>query len=314
MKMNFIPGNIWQDTDGKPIQAHGGGLLYDRGTYYWYGENKDAPNIAGKDRVDVCGVSCYSSQDLLNWKDAGLVLPAVPDDPTHDLYPARVAERPKVIWCPATGQYVLWLHVDSADYQDARTGVAVSASPTGPFEYVGSFRPNGYESRDMTVFSDTDGAAYLFYSSDNNKTLRIARLSDDYLSVTADAATAFEGQSREAPAVFVHNGTYYMLSSGCSGWLPNQAEWASAPFPLGPWTTGGNPCAGEGAETTFGAQSTFVLPVAGKEKTFIALFDRWSPYNLQDSRYVWLPIEWDGPHPIIRWRDEWDGAVLEELD
>jgi hypothetical protein len=36
----------------------------------------------------------------------------------------------------------MWLHVDSTDYQAARSGVAVSDTPTGPFEYLGSFRPN----------------------------------------------------------------------------------------------------------------------------------------------------------------------------
>ena len=301
---------MWPDTDGRPIQAHGGGILFHDGTYFWYGENKDAPNTIHDghclDRVDVRGVSCYSSRDLENWTHEGIVLPAVPDDPTHDLHPSKVAERPKVVRCPSTGRFVLWLHVDTADYAYARTGVAVSDSPTGPFNYLGSFQPGGYDSRDMTVFADTDGAAYLFYSSDWNKTLRIARLSDDYRSVTAEAATAFEGQSREAPAVFVRGGTYYLLSSGCTGWHPNPAEWASAPSPLGPWTTGGSPCVGAGEDTTFGAQSTFVLPVSGRPDTFIALFDRWNPRHLQDSRYVWLPIEWDGNRPVIAWRDRWD--------
>lgn len=34
----IIPGEVWKDTDGNPINAHGGGLLYHDGTYYWYGE------------------------------------------------------------------------------------------------------------------------------------------------------------------------------------------------------------------------------------------------------------------------------------
>lgn len=37
---SFIPGEVWKDTDGNPINAHGGGLLYHEGTYYWYGEYK----------------------------------------------------------------------------------------------------------------------------------------------------------------------------------------------------------------------------------------------------------------------------------
>ncbi|HXL55684.1 MAG TPA: hypothetical protein VN958_05470, partial [Chitinophagaceae bacterium] len=36
----FLPGEIWYDEDGKPINAHGGGILYDKGTYYWFGEIK----------------------------------------------------------------------------------------------------------------------------------------------------------------------------------------------------------------------------------------------------------------------------------
>lgn len=39
----YYPGRIWLDTEGNPIQAHGGGILYDDKTkmYYWYGEYKD---------------------------------------------------------------------------------------------------------------------------------------------------------------------------------------------------------------------------------------------------------------------------------
>ena len=41
----YYPGRIWLDTEGNPIQAHGGGMLYDErsSTYYWYGEYKDGP-------------------------------------------------------------------------------------------------------------------------------------------------------------------------------------------------------------------------------------------------------------------------------
>lgn len=36
----IVSGEIWNDTDGNPINAHGGGILYHEGTYYWYGEYK----------------------------------------------------------------------------------------------------------------------------------------------------------------------------------------------------------------------------------------------------------------------------------
>ena len=106
MRSHFTPGEIWLDADGKPIQAHGGGVIHVDGVYYWFGENKDTPNNPGKTRVDVIGMSCYSSRDLLNWKNEGVVLPAVPGDPGHDLHPGNVAERPKVIFNRRTGKYV----------------------------------------------------------------------------------------------------------------------------------------------------------------------------------------------------------------
>ena len=85
---SFIPGQVWKDTDGNPINAHGGGLLYHNGTYYWYGEYKKGKTILPDwatwecYRTDVTGVGCYSSKDLLNWKFEGIVLPAVKDDNT----------------------------------------------------------------------------------------------------------------------------------------------------------------------------------------------------------------------------------------
>lgn len=117
-------------------------------------------------RTDVTGVSCYSSKDLLNWKFEGIVLPAVKDDEKHDLHPSKVLERPKVIYNEKTKKFVMWAHVESADYSKACAGVAVSDSPTGTFTYVGSFRPNGAMSRDQTVFVDDNGKAYQFYSSE----------------------------------------------------------------------------------------------------------------------------------------------------
>ena len=53
-------GTIWQDTQGRDIQAHGGCILQYGDTYYWYGEHKGAPNCPGKNRVDVIGVACYA--------------------------------------------------------------------------------------------------------------------------------------------------------------------------------------------------------------------------------------------------------------
>ncbi|TLX75584.1 glycosyl hydrolase family 43 [Labilibacter sediminis] len=338
------PGEVWLDVDGNPINAHGGGLLYHQGMYYWYGEIKEGETYLpdcnkswGGTRVDVTGVSCYSSKDLVNWKNEGIVLTSVKDDPSHDLYKDNVLERPKVVYNAKTKKFVLWVHVDSMDYQKASCGVAVSDNPTGPFVYQQSIRPNanilplnvehqdsiggafardfekGQMARDMTVFVDDDNKAYLFYSSEENKTHQIAELSDDYLSLTGKYKRVFEGRSMEAPAVFKRNGKYYFMASGCTAWEPNPARSAVAESIWGPWKELGNPCVGEGAEKTFISQSTYILPIQGKKDAYIFMADRWNKDDLPDSRYIWLPLRIDEEEKLVlQWHDEWDLAIFDK--
>jgi Glycosyl hydrolases family 43 len=336
----FAPGDLWLDTDGHPINAHGGGILFHDGVYYWYGEYKtgktflpDCNKSWGGTRVDVIGVSCYSSTNLYDWKNEGIVLSAVADDPHSDLYTDNVLERPKVIYNQATKQFVMWMHIDTMDYSAARSGVAVSDKPTGPFKYLGSFRPNagvwpenltsadqepgdtnslvqdfkdGQMARDQTVFVDDDGKAYLFYSSEENPTMHVTLLSDDYLRPAGKYDRIFIGRSMEAPTVFKRDGKYYLIASGCTAWAPNAARLTVADNILGPWTELGNPCTGPDADKTFHSQSTFVLPVQGQTNSFIFMADRWNQWDLPDSRYVWLPVEFseDGK-PVLHWYNRW---------
>jgi beta-galactosidase len=308
---SFKPGQLWKDTDGKVINAHGGGILYHNGTYYWYGELKVGRTTLVERqswecyRVEAMGVSCYSSKNLTDWKFEGNVLPSVADDTSNDLHTTKVIERPKVIYNEATRKFVMWLHIESADYSKARAGVAVADSPAGPFRYLESFRPNGAMSRDQSVFKDTDGKAYQFFSSENNATMHVSLLTDDYLRPSGNEKRIFAGLSREAPAVFKHENKYYIITSACTGWDSNAAMVAVADSIMGDWTVIGNPCMGEGSELTFTAQSTFVIPVEGKAGTYIFMADRWNKTDLPDSRYVWLPLTFEDGKPVIRWKDEW---------
>ena len=334
----FAPGEIWRDTDGQPINAHGGGMLFHNGAYYWYGELKEGRTYVtaanqswGGTRVVAGGVQCYSSTNLYDWNNEGTVLPSVAEDPGHDLHCDKVMERPKVIYNAKTKKFVLWLHVDSADYKAARSGVAVSESATGPFKYLGSFRPNagvwpenvtakdkrghrplardfkvGQMARDMTLFVDDDGKAYQFYSSEENATMHVSLLTDDYLKPAGKYARIFIDRFMEAPAVFKRNGKYYFFASGCTGWEPNAARSAVADNIFGPWTELNNPCRGAEADKTFYCQSTYVQPIQGRNDKYIAMFDRWKQWNLSDSRYVWLPIEFDAnAKPTVRWQGSW---------
>ncbi|MEI7730499.1 MAG: glycoside hydrolase family 43 protein [Verrucomicrobiota bacterium] len=313
----FQPGEVWLDTAGKPINAHGGGMLFHDGTYYWYGENKDGRTWLPEStkawdgyRVDVTGVRCYSSRDLFNWQDEGLVLKAVPGDPSLDLHPSKVCERPKVVFNARTRKFVMWMHIDSEDYQAARAGVAVADQPTGPFTYLESVRPEGQDSRDQTLFLDEDGKAYRVYSSENNDTTYISLLTDDYLKHSGKFARVFEKRRMEAQVLFKHAGKYWFMASGCTGWDPNPARSAVANSIWGPWTELGNPCRGQNADQTFGGQSTFVFPVAGKENAFIFMADRWNKTNLVDSRYLWLPLQCQASKPVVPWVQRWDLSIF----
>jgi len=287
------PNDKWLDTDGHFINAHGAGVMHYNGTYYLFGEIKKGktwlvPNQSWEDyRVPAGGVSCYSSKDLKHWKHEGVALTPVKGQPENDLDTGRVIERPKVIYNSKTKQFVMWMHIDKKDYSYSQSGVAVSNRPTGPYRYLRSVKPNGQMARDMAVFQDTDGKAYLIYSSEDNNTMQVCLLSDDYLSPTKSYSRILVNKRREAPAMFKNNGKYYLITSLCTGWSPNAAMYAVADNPLGPYKEFGNPCTGRDAETTFEAQSTYVLPVNGK---YIFMADRWNKLDLEKSTYLWLPL------------------------
>lgn len=287
-------------------------MLEHNGTYYWFGEIRKGttwrvPYVTDWEdyRVNAGGVSCYSSGDLLNWKYEGVALAPNNIDSLHDLHFSKVIERPKVVYNKKTGKFVMWMHVDAEDYSYSHAGVAVSDHPAGPFTYLGSVKPNGAMSRDMTVFQDTDGKAYLVFTSENNATIHVCLLSDDYLSPSQQCTRILEGAGREAPAMFKYNGKYYLVTSACTGWSPNAATWAVGKSPFGPFKQNDNPCTGKFFETTFQSQSTYILPVPGKKDQFIFTADRWNKTNLENSRYIWLPLTMKDGRPNIRWTDNW---------
>ena len=164
----------------------------------------------------------------------------------------------------------------------------------------------GQMSRDMTLFVDDDEKAYHIYSSEENLTLHIAELCDDYLSHTGKYIRIFPGGHNEAPAIFKHNDTYWLITSGCTGWKPNEARMFSATSLWGPWQQHDNPCVGDGGHITFGGQSTFIAPIQGSDNRFMFMADEWRPESLADSRYIWLPINFTSENkPYISWVDRW---------
>ncbi|MCJ8164304.1 glycoside hydrolase family 43 protein [Pontibacter sp. E15-1] len=344
----FKPGEIWRDTNGEHINAHGGGMLFHKGRYYWFGEHKVAGREGNKALV---GVSCYSSKDLNTWKNEGPSLSVDAEGSGSEIEKGSVIERPKVIYNEKTRKFVMWFHLElkGQGYSAARTGVAVADKVTGPYTYLKSVRPHagvwpenateahktepitvtdndpdweqkvaagaflqrdfkqGQMSRDMTLFVDDDGTAYHIASSEENRTLHIGKLKDDYLSFTDEYVRVFPGGRNEAPAIFKKDGKYYMITSGLTGWAPNPARSAVSDNMMRGWKSLGNPVRGteEELSTTFLSQSTYVLPVQGQKDAFIFMADRWRPNNPIDGRYIWLPVFFEDGKPVLRWLEEW---------
>ena len=342
-------GQLWPDNHGVHVNAHGGGILYHRGTYYWFGEHK-AENTSNA----MVGVTCYSSKNLTDWKNEGVAL-AVSDEQGSDIEKGCILERPKVIYNAKTRKFVMWFHLElkGLGYRAARAGVAVADKVTGPYHFLRSQRVNAYRyplnvtesekaamaklqpkdyaewwtpkwrraiekglflqrdlstgqmARDQTVHVDDDGKAYHIFSSEDNLTLQIAELSEDYTFHTGRFVRVAAGGQNEAPAIFKKDGTYWMITSGCTGWEPNKARMFSARDIMGPWKQHESPCVGPKADLTFGGQSTYVLKVEGRRDAFIFMADIWRPKHPSDARYIWLPIDFKNGLPVVEWRDEW---------
>ncbi len=346
----FTPGEIWNDNNGVHINAHGGGILYYNGAYYWYGEHKIAGKIGNSAQV---GVSCYSSKDLYNWKNESIAL-KVDENPNSDITKGCTLERPKVIYNAKTKKFIMWFHLElkGKGYYAARSGVAVSDKPAGPFTFLKSFRPNagfwpvnvqpchkkpvspdvkdsycggkgclpapvdsvnllgrdfkgGQMARDMNLFVDDDGTAYHIYSSEENSTLHISKLTDDYLSYSGEYFRVFVGRYMEGATLFKRAGKYYIIASDCTGWNPNAARSAVADQIFGEWKELGNPAVGKDSELTFHSQSTYVLKVEGKKDSYIFMGDRWTPENPIDGRYIWLPVTFENDAPKLYWKTSW---------
>jgi len=318
------PGQPWLDTNGVHINAHGFSVLDFDGRTYWYGAHK----IEGKteNEKNEAGIRCYVSDDLINWQDQGLVLSVFAPDAHPDLASAFILDRPKVIYNEATKKFVLYFKLyppkekggkSGKDY--AWVGVATSATPTGPFDYKGYFLGNHSEfgTGDFAIFTDTDGAIYHIAVRKPDKALVYGRLSNDGLKPVGEYKV-LEGVTigTEAPAFFRRGDKVYLIGSGSSGWKPNPARLFVADRFTGPYRELPNPCHGInphnnlGPDKTFGGQSTYVYTVAGRQDAWIAMFDINKPEDPINAGYIWLPVEFEGDQPVIRWRDQWDLSVF----
>ena len=344
---SFRPGELWYDNDGVIINARGGGVLEHEGKYYWFGTHLEQDSLSHvgvrcysssdlynweNEGVALPVVTDDNSHDIasgciierpkvifnestgkfvmwfhLELRGQGyrsaLAAVAVADSVTG---PYTYIESLR----PNAGHWPVNFTEDqkTAEYDyDIRRGTVQGRQDVVDGRYVVRDFDGGQMSRDMTLFVDDDQKAYLVTSSEENQTLHVHELTEDYLGFSGKYTRVLPGERNEAPAIFKHQGKYFMIASGLTGWNPNPARSAIADDVMGPWTSLGNPAVGteEQVETTFHSQSTFVLPLKVSEDVYVFMGDRWNPSNQLDSRHVWLPLFMEKGKPVIRWSDEW---------
>ena len=348
----FYPGQFWYDDNGALINAHGGGILSYNDTYYWFGEYKSDTTSNAMTGVSCYsshdlynwhkeGIALEVSKEKGSDIEQGCILErpkviynestgkfvmyfhlelrgqdysaartgiAVADKPTGPYLFLR-SLRPNADILPLNMPSDEGLDKDESHYE-GWSEEWKQAVKQGLFTWRDLH--TGQMSRDMALYVDDDGKAYHIYASEENLTLQIAELTPDYLDYTGKYKRIQPTGHNEAPALFKKDGQYYMFTSGCTGWAPNAARLLTADSLMGEWTLHENPCRGDDADLTFHSQSTFVLPVAGKQNAFIFMADRWKPQKHTEGTYVWLPVEFDGEGmPYLEWKDEWKLNVFE---
>lgn len=279
----IYPGKPWLDTAGKPIQAHGGAVIYENGAYYWYGENKE--HTDGKSDIWTWGIRCYRSNDLCNWEDLGLIIPPELENPDANLFPDKRIDRPHIVKSAVTQKFVCWIKLSGA----AGCFVILTADAiTGPYQVVReNYRPFDHEVGDFDLYTDeTTGQTYLFETANHDGVYGFL-LTDDCLEAKEQVSIQYKGLkpplTREGVALFEANGNKYMFTSGMTGYLPNPSDAAVAADWNAPFVSLGSPHRNDASGASFNSQISKVFRIAGTEQ-WIAMADRWVPESLLDAQ------------------------------
>jgi hypothetical protein len=234
------------DVRGNQVDAHGGEIRWFEGRYYLYGEtygcgfewHKLAPS-------PFCGFRVYSSPNLVEWTDEGLLFDVSEWNP----WQARChgwtngCFRPHVVYNRSTRKYVLWVNIYD---KPVSYYVLESDSPVGPFvergvpqlAFNGDGSPGKINNGDENLFVDDDGTGYLIYTewARGGGDMVIERLTPDYLSGTGQHVRL--GVTRtESPSMFKRNGRYYVvLGDPNCAYCETGTAYFTASSPLGPWS------------------------------------------------------------------------------
>jgi hypothetical protein len=201
-------------------------MNYLNGRYYIYPTSNEG--TGGQD------FHAFSSADLTNWRDDGVVFDVGPQCTWADYNgwaPSVVARN---------GKYYFYYTAE------VKIGVAVGNTPIGPFTDIGQpligTDPFTVDIIDPHVFVDDNGQAYIYYGGSNGSKLVARKLNSNMTSLTADAPVNITPTNyTEGPYMVKRNGTYYMTySNGAWNNGSYNAQYSTSTSPLGPWTYRGS--------------------------------------------------------------------------
>ncbi|MFT3824748.1 MAG: family 43 glycosylhydrolase [Chitinophagaceae bacterium] len=227
-----------------------------KNTYYIY------PTTDGTEGWKSTFFTCWSSKDLVKWKNEGVIL---------DL-PKDLTWAPERAWAPAiaakNGKFYFYYSANT------NIGVAVAGKPTGPFKdplgkpLVRKGMLKG-QMIDPMVFVDDDGSAYLYWGQGN---CNMVKLNDDMISFDSTKITSIHPPGyNEGPFVFKRNGKYYLMWSEYDTRDPRYSvAYATSDSPLGPFTKAASNPVLKGKGVVKGAGHHSVVKVPGKDEWYIA--------------------------------------------
>ncbi len=283
---------FWKTTSGSYIFSQGGGIFRfpdSKGVehYYWYGVKYQEAmtycpkgiNPSKSNLTNFVSVTCYQSDDLVNWKFVKDVMTTSTFN-GHDW--AWWVGRLGVAYVAEAKKYALFVQ-----YND-KVGVFTSSSPTGSFVYHQQIDMTAMTGKsntgDQTVFTDDDGQSYLCYSYGSGRSKiyisKIGVCSDGKIGLL-DCNQIYKGSGREGDCMFKYKGKYYVCASDLYGWNASNVYYLESNSIYGPYTPTNNMQKMPGADMDFGhvTQTGFFYTVKGtKEETVIYCGDRWSGF------------------------------------
>lgn len=282
----FYPGEEWLDTSGDLIQAHAGQVFYEDGLYYWYGENKEYTKgeLEADNSIWTWGIRCYKSSDLYNWEDLGLIVEPVLDDPDSNLFPDAYIDRPHIVKSALTGKYVMWIKISGTE---SCFTILEADQITGPYVLIKeNYKPMNYDIGDFDMINDeASGKCYMYVDASHQKLAGFV-LTDDCKEVAEEINTCYEGLypplNREGLTMLDDGQKKYLLTSGTTGYTPNQCQYAIADSWEARMDEVGDPHVGDDSYSSFNSQPSQIFKVVGTDK-YICIADRWMPQYLLEG-------------------------------